>query len=449
MVATTILTILIFLVIYLVVFNTSYSHLNNDLRGESEEVINSFVILSDQIIFAGSKEWNETEHDQIEVNPIFFQLSDTLGHVIKKTRNLRNGTLAVKTELSGEDYFNTYLSNSPIRQLQVPIHNHVGKLLGYLSIAVPLKETRLMLKNLRIVFLLSLPFVLIALYYFTLFTAQRSIRPIIDLTTLAEKITQKNLDERIPLPQHQDELYRLTATLNDLLNRLQEAILREKQFTSDASHELRTPLSVLKGTFEVMLRRPRNDEYYKDKVRIGLSEVNRMSVLVDQLLFLARYENKNEPVYYEELDPRIEIHEIIVRLRQQLVEKNVDVQVVNHHDLLIITDKLMVEQILENLLTNAIKFSPQGKTITIGVDLEQKKPVISVSDQGRGMPPATLQRIFERFYRADQSRNSSIKGNGLGLAIVKRFADILKIEVRVESTADKGTTFWLVFPEKD
>ena len=288
MVATTILTIIIFSIVYLVVYKTSYGHLNDDLEGESHEIINSFVILSDRIVFSGSKEWNENEHDQIEVNPIFFQLSDTNGRVIRKTPNLLRDSLKVSTSLMQTKYFNSQLSNSPIRQLQLNIHNHHGKVLGYLSLAVPLKDTLRMLRNLRIVFLLALPFVLIILYYFTLYTAQRSIRPIVDLTSTAEKITRKNLNERIPLPQHEDELYRLAATLNDLLNRLEEAVLREKQFTSDASHELRTPLSVLKGTFEVMLRRPRNDEYYKDKIRIGLSEVNRMTVLVDQLLYLAR-----------------------------------------------------------------------------------------------------------------------------------------------------------------
>ena len=133
---------------------------------------------------------------------------------------------------------------------------------------MPLEESALVLENLKIVLFIAYPLVLIFLFSVSRYIAGKSIKPINKVINTAEKITKENLDKRIDLPEHKDEIYILTSTINELLNRLQDAVLREKQFTADASHELRTPLSVIKGTLEVLIRKPRKREEYEDKNKI-------------------------------------------------------------------------------------------------------------------------------------------------------------------------------------
>ena len=271
-------------------------------------------------------------------------------------------------------------------------------------------------------------------------------RPYTRLTNAARSITHTNFSERIALPARKDELYTLTETINNLIERLQGAVQREKQFTSDASHELRTPLSILRGSFEVMLRKPRNIEYYDEKIRSGLSEINRMSVLVDQLLLLARYESGKEAIRKEKVSLQNMVHDLTVRLHEQTEEKSLSFDIRIPVDVSVNTDRFMLGQILENLLTNAVKYSFNNGIIHIAAFSENNRVTISIRDEGTGMETGELAKIFERFYRTDVSRNSFIQGNGLGLSIVRRFTDLLDINVKVTSEPGKGTEFILSFP---
>uniref|UniRef100_UPI00404914DA histidine kinase dimerization/phospho-acceptor domain-containing protein n=1 Tax=Flavobacterium sp. TaxID=239 RepID=UPI00404914DA len=154
------------------------------------------------------------------------------------------------------------------------------------------------LKN---ILLISYPLILILLYLFARFFAGRSIIPVSTIIDTSRKITKDNLKTRIPLPNNKDELFALSQTINNLLDRVENAIEREKQFTSDASHELRTPLAVIKGTMEVLIRKPRNQHEYEEKIQFCISEVDRLNHMVDQLLLLARFENQKQNIKKESI----------------------------------------------------------------------------------------------------------------------------------------------------
>ncbi|NJO90613.1 MAG: HAMP domain-containing protein, partial [Chloroflexia bacterium] len=251
-----------------------------------DEVYNGIIQFSDEIIFANEAEWTEQEHGQIEVNPTFIQVSDTLGNVIKKTPNLLDKSLTFFKNGKPRIVQNSMLSSKSVRQLQAVFKNTQGQKVGYISIAIPLEGSQIVIKNLLSVLLIAFPLILIVLYYVTRFITTKSIKPVRVLTQSAEEITRKNLDKRIDLPVKKDELYQLTNTINNLLDRIEDTLLREKQFTSNASHELRTPLTSLKGTLELMIRKPHDSAYYITKAAACLEEVNRMSVMIEQLLLL-------------------------------------------------------------------------------------------------------------------------------------------------------------------
>ena len=262
----------------------------------------------------------------------------------------------------------------------------------------------------------------------------------------AEKITKENLDERIELPQNKDEIYILAQTINDLLDRLRDVVLREKQFTADASHELRTPLSVIKGTLEVLTRKPREREQYVEKIHFVMSEVDRMSLLVDQLLELARYESRTIKPSVVDIDVNNLINESFKRLHYAASEKNISLQLYATEHYHVQADVAMTNIIIENILSNAIKYSFEHQSIQVHVKKESGKITCSITDHGSGIPKDQLSKIFDRFYRVDESRTSHVSGKGIGLAIVKRLAHLQNLEITVQSTPAVGTIFTIISP---
>jgi signal transduction histidine kinase len=157
-----------------------------------------------------------------------------------------------------------------------------------------LENASIVLQNLWEILIVAYPLILIILFLIARFIAGRSIKPINAIIETSNIITKDNLKSRIELPRKKDELHVLSKTINNLLDRIETAVEREKQFTSDASHELRTPLTVIKGTLEVLVRKPRSPEEYQEKINFCVAEVNRLNYLADQLLLLARFENQKQ-----------------------------------------------------------------------------------------------------------------------------------------------------------
>ena len=445
--ATAALVAVLFFAIYLTVFDTVYSHLNDDLNAETSEVSSNIVVLNDKFIFANPYEWEEKEHAQIEVNPTFIQVMDTLGNIIKKTPNLINSKLDFNTSIKNNSYYNSKLSGSPVRQLKSAIKNPNGKILGYLLIAVPLEESEIVLTNLKYTLIAGYPVVLMILFFISRFIAGKSIAPINKVIKTAGRITNENLDERIELPSHKDEIHQLTLTINQLLDRLEDVVLREKQFTADASHELRTPLAVIKGTLEVLTRKPREAGYYEEKIKYVISEVDRMTLLVDQLLELSRYESGKITPNFSTFELSEIVDEIFNRLKLNIESKKLTIKLNDGDNVKISSDKSMVEIILENLISNSIKYSESSRAIEIDIKREETQVQCKITDHGSGIPANQLDNIFDRFYRVDESRNASVSGKGLGLAIVKKLTDLLNIELQVESKVGEGTSFTLIFPK--
>jgi signal transduction histidine kinase len=446
MLATAVLIIVIFAVVYLVVHKTVETSLKDDLTTEGIEVAEGLVLLTDSIVFADEAEWQEKEHGQVEVNPIFIQVADSAGKVLRRSPNLMGTSLAIDKNETGDVYFNSSLSGVRIRQFQLLLKNGLGQQAGFVSVAIPLEESHMVLRNLFIILLTGFPVALVILYFITKFIAKKSISPVLVLTERAEKITRENLNERIPFPAIEDELHTLTGTINSLLDRMEDTLLREKQFASDASHELRTPLSVLKGTLEIMIRKPRPSAYYIEKAATCFSEVNRMSILVDQLLLLARYESKTVMANLSKVSLEQLVHRIIARNVNSLEEKNLTINLKIGENTMVITDAFMTEQILENIFSNAVKYSYPNQAIEIFTDRSDDQVFLTVKDEGVGMEKEELSKIFDRFYRADKSRSAQSKSHGLGLAIAKRFADLLQIKISVVSQPGKGSSFTLAFP---
>ncbi len=444
MIATAVIMGVAFVVVYFVVEGAVYQNLDNDLSFEAEKHTGEIIIVGDSVKIKNKKEWAEREHGEVQVNPVFIQILDKKGEFMDKSPNLKEDVLVFNPEQNYGGHFNEVLNSRAIRQVQLPIEEN-GKIKGFILAAMSLEASKMVLLNLRNVLIISYLFLLSGLYFISRYLAGRGIIPVKIITETTKRITKSNLNERVVLPQNKDELYELSSGINQLLQRIESAIERERQFTSDASHELRTPLSTLKGTLEVLIRKPRERSEYEDKIKFSLTEIDRMTTIIEQLLLLARLDTN-----FIKLDKKLVaiptiIDDILSRHKKNISEKNLSIDFHNGATLEALVPQYYSNLILENIIGNAIKYSHESTTIHVDIALLDSKVVCKIQDEGIGIKKSDLDNLFNHFFRSDALNHKSISGNGLGLSIAKKAADAIHAEIHVESEFNLRTTFTIKF----
>ncbi len=441
--ATAALVAAAYLLVFGVVHHRVYTDLDANLRYEVAKHMQEVSLEGRTIRFAHKDEWEEREHREVQVDPVFIQITDPHGQLLDRSPNLKGEQLTFDATPAGRVPFNSQLRGTAIRQVQVRISQD-GRAAGYLLAALSSEAAQHVLDSLRMVLLGSYPVVLLMLFGSARLLAGRSIAPITQITDTTNRITRSNLAERIALPPRPDELHTLASAINGLLHRVEQAVAREKQFTADASHELRTPLAVLKGTLEVLIRKPRSATEYVESIMLGIHEIDRLTHLVEQLLLLARFENQGRNS--QEMSVLSCVDEVLHRRRTEVEAKHLRVDVQDGPAGTITSDPYLVDLILDNVLANAIKYSPAGSTIDVGLAQRGSHLLCTIADQGIGIRPEDLPHIFDPLYRSEALAHKDIDGTGLGLSIVAKACDLLAIERRVTSTLGQGTVFTLGFP---
>lgn len=434
---------IVFLSIYNIVKYSVNKHINEEIQEELYKHLDDVSTDSNDTYLIQVDQWRAREHNSISVNPVFVQFYDNNKELIDKSPNLKSSNLQLLAA-KNNTFVDTTLNEIPIRQIQTAIINK-GKVVGFLVVAMSLEdfEIVLILKN---ILLITFPLILILLFLIARFFAGRSIKPVRTIIDTSNQITKDNLKTRIPLPQNKDELYVLSENINNLLNRIESAIDREKQFTSDASHELRTPLAVIRGTMEVLIRKPRNQQEYEEKIQFCISEVDRLNHMVDQLLLLARFENQKQNVKQESIYLNALILDNLTRFSEKSENKKLKIKTEFLDDFYIQSDNYLVSIIISNLISNAIKYSKDQGEILLQLTKNSNEVVFTIIDNGIGISEHDLDKIFNSFYRSDITHHPEIKGTGLGLSIVKRLCDLLNFKILAESKLNAQTKFSLIFP---
>lgn len=442
--SSSILIAIVFLSIFTIVKYSVNQHINEEIQEELYKHLDDVSTDSNDTYLIQVDQWRAREHNSISVNPVFVEFYDNNKQLIDKSPNLKNSNVELLENSENNKFSDTKLNGIPIRQIQTPIINK-EKVVGYLVVAMSLEDFEIVqiLKN---ILLISYPLILILLFLIARFFAGKSIKPVSTIIDTSSQITKDNLKTRIPLPVNKDELYVLSQNINNLLDRVENAIEREKQFTSDASHELRTPLAVIKGTMEVLIRKPRDQKEYEEKINFCITEVDRLNHMVDQLLLLARFENQKQNIKNETIYLNAIILDNLTRFSSKIENKKLKVNTEFSEDFYIQSDNYLVSIVISNLISNAIKYSNKNGEININLVNNNNQISFSIADKGIGISPVDIDKIFNSFYRSDVTNHAEIKGTGLGLSIVKRLCDLLKLEIAVESKLNQGTTFILSFP---
>ena len=440
------LIFVVFFSIYTIVSLTVYSNVNEHINYEVNEYKEKISVTENGIELSDHEEWKQREHNEVSVDPVFLEITDNVGTIIEKSENLKKQTLIFNYKLLKNKETDFKISGKSIRQIQIPLYFQ-NRVKGYLIVAVSMAEAIIVVENLKNILYILFPIVLLMLFLIAQFIAGRSIKPINSIIITSNKITNENLKSRIELPKNKDELFILSQTINNLLDRIEATIEREKQFTSDASHELRTPLAVIKGTLEVLVRKPRNTEEYQQKINFCISEVDRINNLVDQLLLLARFENQKQSLNIQNLSLNQIVRDSVKRFENKVQKRSIKVIENYDKEYFIKTDNYFFSIILNNLISNALKYSKENGTVEIVIEKAKSTTILKVIDNGIGISLNELDKVFNSFYRTTNSTNlPEIKGTGLGLSIAKRLCTILSIEIEITSEENIGTVLKLSIP---
>jgi heavy metal sensor kinase len=301
------------------------------------------------------------------------------------------------------------------------------------------------LREFRQVLFIIVPVTMSLLVIAGYFLVKRMLRPIQTITETAQEIEEKNLSRRLEVRSN-DELGKLSSTLNHMFERLENAFKRERQFTADASHELRTPLAIIQGESSLALREERSGEEYKKSLDSISQEAARMSSMLKKLLFLARSENHEIQPDFENIDLKESLADLATDIKVLCEEKSIDFKLNAEKHLAVKGDKYKLRELFLNLLDNAIRYTPRGGKISLTLKQEDNKAHIVVKDTGIGIPKEHITHIFERFYRVDKSRSRAEGGTGLGLSICQRIVELHGGAIKVESKVDEGSTFTVILP---
>ena len=329
------------------------------------------------------------------------------------------------------------LEGEPARLLVQPVRTANGT--DVLVVGASLEERDEALDGLLAAFLLGGPLALAAASAAGYLVAGAALRPVEAMRRRAAEISSDDAGARLPLPDAEDEVRRLGTTLNEMLERLEEGLERERRFTADASHELRTPLALLETELELALRRPRSPEELEAALCSAAEEVDRIRRLAEDLLVLAQLERGPAPLRREPIDATELLEGVARRFAPRAAAEGRSVEV-GPGGVRVEGDRLRLEQALGNLVDNALRHG--SGPVRIGAAAADGVVELRVVDEGSGFPDAFLPHAFERFSRPDEARAGV--GAGLGLAIVEAVARAHGGTARVEN--DGGASVTIALP---
>jgi heavy metal sensor kinase len=315
------------------------------------------------------------------------------------------------------------------------------------QIAAPMDDFYDAVNRFRLVLLFSAPVLVLVASAGGYWLSRKAVAPVADIARAAQSISEHELSKRLPILQTGDELQSLSETLNEMFGRLESAFKRVTQFTADASHELRTPIALMRTRTEVALRKHRSEADYRETIVRIHQELERTSALIENLMTLARADSGSEPLQVAPTNLNELLLEISETARLLAEGKSIQYyQRLPETPLNVSGNAPSLRRLFLILIDNAVKYTSREGRISVVLDTSDGAAVTEIRDTGVGIATTDLPHIFERFYRADESRSRESGGTGLGLSIAKWIAEAHQGRISVVSKVGEGSVFRVQIP---
>jgi len=390
--------------------------------------------------------------------PGTLQLVDSRGEVLfaSDRQILRHGggrvPRALKRALRGETTTfvstDSLLKKANMRVISMPVHRN-GRVVAVVMLGRSTQDIRAVMKWLYLLGgVLGLISMLIS-GWVGYIIAGRAYSPLRQIIRTAKAVAAGDLSRRLTPRGDDPEMHSLELALNKMFCELEASFAAQKRFTADASHELRIPLTILKGEVEVALRYPRSSEEYQNHLHQHLDMISRMQRIVNDLLTLARADAGQLELVQEPVDVTLLLQEVGQHHLILFAKDHISLEMDIEDGLEVSGDPRQLERVIYNLLNNAYKHAPERSSVYLHASSDAKSVYIHVRDEGEGIASEHLQKLFVRFFRADDSRarQQAGSGAGLGLAICKHIIHAHGGEIRVESAPSMGAEFIISMPK--
>jgi signal transduction histidine kinase len=343
----------------------------------------------------------------------------------------------------GESIQTIHFQKKPIR-IYYRLVRYKDRPLFIIQCGVSIHELKGTLHRLALIILFSIPGIVLAACLAGWFLARRSFRPVDQMIRDAKKITAAYLKSRLLRTHAGDELDRLAETLNEMMDRIESSTRAIQEFSSDVSHELKTPLAIIRGEIDLALRRSRSPEALVETLRVIEGEVNELIRLVDDLMLLVRSDAKQLRFEKKKVSLRQILDQVIHFFQERAQGKKITLSLSAPQDYQVYGDAVYLKRLFNNLIDNAIKFTQEGGAVAVNLDAKSNVAVVKVIDTGIGIELEVQNKVFSRFYRADQARSQ--EGAGLGLNIAKAICDGHECTLGIKSQPGKGTEVTVELP---
>ena len=423
-----------------------YEIVDDRLEDQAEDLQNFLLAQKKDASLAKMQE-EVTEEYSGEHAGEYLELFDEQGSLLFRSAGMGAGELSkpLPEATSNGVQVDRKLGEKPMRfrVALIPAEGHVYQA----RIGMPIWEVRKTLAAFQRYLLMVAPLLLAVAAGVGYWLSRRALAPVDRLTLAARSIGGGSLSSRLDVPKSGDELQRLADTLNEMLERIETSFRRITEFTADASHELRTPVSLIRTEAELALRRSRNPEEYRGALEHILGEAERTTRLLEQLLALARTDAGREFLEIREVDLKTVAAQAaeawggVVRSKELSFDCDLP-----ESGVLVRGDEAALRRVVDILLDNAMKYAKERGTIVLSVRSQGGDAIVTVADDGIGIPAEEQPKIFERFYRVDKARSRSHGGAGLGLAIAHWIVAQHRGTIGVESVAGKGSKFAVRLP---
>jgi len=316
----------------------------------------------------------------------------------------------------------------------------------FVAIGRPLKQNEDVISSFTKIYVGLMPIMIFSGCLLGWLIAGRALTPVMEVARAAQRISGSNLSLRIPTRGAGDELDYLIETFNRMIERLESSFNQIRQFSTDVSHELRTPITAIRGQLEVALFTAKDAEQYREAILNSLQDVERLSQIVRALLLLSQAESGQVALHKTALDLSETAREIIDQFQIPAEEAQIRLVADLPPECYAEVDRVQIERMISNLISNAVKFTPAGGEVRVSVQCHPDRTDIIVEDTGRGISPEHLSHIFDRFYQVRDTDSNGERGLGLGLSFVSWIAKAHGGSVAVDSELNKGSRFTVTLP---